>query len=220
MENTPKTIKKEVWGQNLSNKIILTDADGCLFHWNAQFNLFMHEKGMPPIPNTEDIYSVITRFGVEVSHKAELVKEFNHSDYIRDLHPFADARKYVAKLNEDGYKFIVITSLSDDPDAFDNRAHNLRKHYGDAIMELHCLPMGIHKGEFLKRWKDSGLFWIEDHVENAAAGADLGLRSIVIDHPYNTTFTKHDHKLTARVNYATPWSEIYELVKEAEAEEK
>ena len=202
----------------MNNKIILTDADGCLFHWNAQFNLFMHEKGLPPLPNTEDIYSVIKRFEVQAKHKAELVKEFNHSDYIRDLHPFADAREYVAKLNEDGYKFIVITSLSDDPDAYDNRAHNLRKHYGDAVIELHCLPMGIHKGEFLKRWKDSGYFWIEDHVENAAAGADLGLRSIIIDHPYNTMFTKHDNKIYSRVGYATPWREIYDIVKEAENE--
>ena len=200
----------------MNNKIILTDADGCLFHWNAQFNLFMHEKGLPPLPNTEDIYSVITRFEVEAERKAELVREFNHSDYIRDLHPFADAREYVAKLNEDGYKFIVITSLSDDPGAFDNRAHNLKKHFGDVVVELHCLPMGIHKGEFLKRWKDTGLFWIEDHVANAAAGADLGLRSIVIDHPYNTQFTKHDHKIHARVSYATPWREIYEIIKEAE----
>ena len=55
------------------NKIILTDADGCLFHWNAHFNLFMHEKGLPPIPNTEDNYSVLARFGVDATHKAELV---------------------------------------------------------------------------------------------------------------------------------------------------
>ena len=202
----------------MTEKIILTDADGCLFHWNAHFNLFMHERGMPAIPNTEDNYSVLARFGVEANYKAELVKEFNHSDYIRDLHSFADARRYVRQLNEEGYKFIVITSLSDDPGAFDNRAHNLEKHYGDAILELHCLPIGIHKGEFLKRWEGTGLFWIEDHVENAAAGADLGLRSIVIDHPYNTNFKKHDHKLFARVSYATPWRDIYLHIKGAENE--
>lgn len=200
----------------MNEKIILTDADGCLFHWNAHFNLFMHEKGLPPIPNTEDNYSVLTRFGVEPGHKAELVREFNHSDYIRDLHPFADARKYVRRLNDDGYKFIVVTSLSDDPDAYDNRAHNLEKHFGDAILELHCLPIGIHKGDFLERWKDSGFYWIEDHVENAAAGADLGLRSIVIDHPYNTAFVQHDRKLHARVSYATPWYEIYTIIKAEE----
>ena len=56
------------------------------------------------------------------------------------------------------------------------------------------------------------MFWIEDHVENAAAGADLGLRSIVVDHPYNTKYTSHDQKLHARVSYARPWESIYKIV--------
>jgi len=197
----------------MMQKTILTDADGVLFHWNAAFNLFMHERGHPQVPDTEDNYSLAKRHDVTWEVGRKLVNEFNTSDYIRDLHPFADARKYVKLLHEEhGFDFIVITSLSDDPKAFDNRAHNLRKHYGNAIKELHCLPIGVHKGEFLQRWKDTGLFWIEDHVENAAAGADIGLKSIVIDHPYNAKYTIHDHKLYARVNYAKPWHAIYNAV--------
>ena len=195
------------------DKLILTDADGCLFHWNAAFSLFMHEKGLPLLPETEDNYSIATRHGCTYADGRKLVTEFNHSAYIRDLHPFADSRHYVRKLAADGYKFIVITSLSDDPQAFDNRAHNIRKHFGNVVQELHCLPIGIHKGEMLKRWRGTNLFWIEDHVENAAAGADVGLRSIVIDHPYNTKYTQHDSKLHARVSYATPWEEIYNLIR-------
>lgn len=197
----------------MTQKTILTDADGCLFHWNAHFNLFMHERGFPPVPATEDNYSIMARHNVPTYEIGrELVTAFNHSDYIRDLHPFADARQYVKRLHDEGYDFIVITSLSDKPHAHANREHNLRKHFGKAIKELHCLPIGEHKGNFLERWKDSGLFWIEDHVENAAAGADLGLRSIVIDHPYNTKYTLHDHKLYARVGYARPWEAIYKIV--------
>jgi len=197
-------------------KTILTDADGVLFHWNAHFNLFMHERGFPQIPDTEDNYSLAKRHGCSWEDGRKLVTEFNHSDYIRDLHPFADARHYVRKLADEGYDFIVITSLSDDPKAFDNRTHNLRKHFGNAVKELHCLPIGLHKGEILKRWEGTSLFWIEDHVENAAAGADLGLRSIVIDHPYNARYVQHNDKLTARVGYAQPWKEIYELIKATE----
>jgi FMN phosphatase YigB (HAD superfamily) len=196
----------------MTQKTILTDADGVLFHWNAAFNLFMHEQGFPQVPDTEDNYSLAKRHGVTWEDGRRLVTEFNHSDYIRDLHPFADARRYVKQLHEEGYDFIVVTSLSDDPRAYSNRAHNLKKHYGKAIKELHCLPIGIHKGETLERWKDTGLFWIEDHVENAAAGADLGLRSIVIDHPYNTKYIQHDHKFVARVNYAKPWEAIYNII--------
>lgn len=202
----------------MSQKTILTDADGVLFHWNAAFNLFMHERGYPQVPDTEDNYSLAKRHGVTWEDGRKLVTEFNHSNYIRDLHPFADARRYVKQLHEDGFDFIVVTSLSDNPKAYDNRAHNLKKHFGNAIKELHCLPIGIHKGETLERWKGTDLFWIEDHVENAAAGADLGLRSIVIDHPYNTKYTQHDHKFVARVGYAQPWQAIYKLITEAYSE--
>lgn len=200
----------------MNNKIILTDADGCLLNWTATFNVFMHSKGLPSLPGTESNYSVETKHGITRTQTSKLIKEFNHSDYIADLHPFADAKDYVAKLNSEGYKFICITSLSEKPSAYDYRAQNLKKHFGDAIIGLHCLRIGIHKGEKLKQWQGTNLFWIEDHVGNAAAGAELGLRAIVVDHPYNTRYTEYDHLLHARVSYERPWEDIYKLIKAAE----
>ena len=199
----------------MTDKIILTDADGCLLNWVAEFNLFMHEKGLPLIPDAEDNYSIAKRHGCTHEAGRELVLEFNHSPYIRDLHPFADSRKYVNMLHGQGFEFVVISSLSDSKQSHNNRLHNLRKHFGGAIKELHCLPIGDPKKDILEEWKDSNLFWIEDHVENAADGANLGLRSIVIDHPYNTKYTLHDHQLYARVGYARPWKEIYDLITKA-----
>lgn len=197
----------------MEQKTLIVDCDGVLFHWNAHFNLFMHEKGYPPIPATEDNYSIMKRHAVPTyEYSRDLVHEFNESDYIRDLHPFADARHYVKKLHQEGYNFIVVTSLGDSQRAYDNREHNLDKHFGDAITELHCLPIGAPKKDVLKRWENSNFFWIEDHVENAAVGADLGLQAIVVDHPYNIKYTQHDHKLVARVSYEHPWKEIYEIV--------
>ena len=198
------------------NKIILTDADGCLLTWNSSFNLFMHERGYPSIPGRETNYSLAKRHNVSEDYRVKCIEEFNCSEYIKDLHPFADAREFVAKLNEEGYKFIVITSLSDDPVAYDYRAQNLEEAFGDAIIELHCLPLGESKAEMLTRWKDTGLFWIEDHVESAADGAKLGLHAIVIDHPYNERYVQHNSILRARVGHETPWQEIYEIIKGSE----
>lgn len=200
----------------MNEKIILTDADGCLLHWNASFNVFMHEKGLPQIPETDSNYSIQTRHGITHEQGRKLIKEFNHSNFIQDLHAFADAKEYVAKLNERGYKFIVVTSLSEKPGAYDNRVINLRKHFGDAIIDLHCLRIGVAKGAKLANWKDTNYFWIEDHVQNAIDGAKLGLRAVVIDQPYNGQYTENDDLLYARVTYETPWADIYEIIKGAE----
>lgn len=200
----------------MNEKIILTDADGCLLNWNAAFNQFMVDKGYDIVPGEEENYSVRERFGLGKDVKMNFIKEFNHSDRIAELPPHADAKEYVAKLNDDGYKFVVVTSLSEKPSAHDYRTHNLREHFGDAVTELHCLRIGIHKGEKLKQWEDTNMFWIEDHVSNAIAGAELGLRSIVIDHVYNTRYDLQDHLLYARTSQETPWADIYEIVKGAE----
>lgn len=200
----------------MTERIILTDADGCLFNWNMAFNAFMHENGFTAIPEEVDNYSVMARYGIESDVKMDMVKEFNHSDRIGKLEPYADAKEHIELLNDEGYKFIVITSLSEKPSAYDHRAQNLEDCFGDAIIGLHCLRIGVHKGEKLKQWRDSGLFWIEDHVENAAAGARLGLRSIVIDHPYNIDYDHHDHLHYARTSKETPWADIYQIIKGAE----
>jgi len=198
------------------NKIILTDADGCLFNWNCAFNKFMQEQGYTIVPGEEDNYSVEERFGIDFDGKMDFIKEFNHSDRIRDLPPHADAKKYVAKLNKEGYKFIVVTSLSEKPSAYEYREHNLAEHFGDAIIELHCLRIGVPKADKLKEWAGTNMFFIEDHVLNAVAGAKLGLRSIVIDHPYNLRYDQDDEWLYARTSENAPWEDIYEIIKGTE----
>lgn len=197
-------------------KIILTDADGCLFNWNCSFNEFMVDSGYAVVPGEEENYSVRKRFGITEDIKMDFIKEFNHSDRIRNLPPHADAVEHVTKLHDEGYRFICITSLSEKPSAHTYREENLRDIFGGAIDELHCLRIGVHKGEKLKEWKNSNFFWIEDHVSNAVAGAKLGLRAIVIDHVYNKNYNLEDHLLHARTSEDTPWADIYELIKEAE----
>lgn len=199
-----------------NDRIILTDADGCLFDWNFSFNEFMKEKGYSTIAGEEDNYSVQDRFGISSDVKMDFIKEFNHSDRIGRLSPHKDAKKYVAKLNSEGYKFIVISSLSEKPSAYDYREQNLKTEFGDAIIDLHCLRIGVHKSDKLKEWKDTNLFWIEDHVLNAVSGAKLGLRSIVIDHPYNLGYDLDNDLLYARTTCETPWEDIYEIIIGAE----
>lgn len=190
-------------------KIILTDADGVLLNWNAGFERYMHDKGFPKIPNTDHEYSISTRHGVSVHQGYECVKEFNESRYIANLEPFADSVDYVLRLASKGFKFIVVTSISDHADSLEYRTENLKNIFGDVFLEINCIAMGSSKATTLSRWADSGYFWIEDHMRQAEAGHEAGLRTVLIDHPYNAHYQTD---LFPRVSYNTPWKEIHEMV--------
>lgn len=189
---------------------ILTDADGCLLNWNKSFREFMEAKGLPAIPGTEDDYSIGNRHGISHDDAYAYLMEFNHSDHMRDLESFADAEIYVPKIAALGFSFIVVTSISDVESAKDNRVANLQMRFGDVFEDVHCLKMGESKGFMLdQNWGGSGLFWIEDHNKQAEAGHEAGLKTVLIDHPYNR-YVETD--LFPRVSNSSPWEEIYTMV--------
>ena len=191
------------------DKIILTDADGCLVDWNSGFNKFMDKRGMPQLPDTDDKYLLSLRHGISSSLATELVKEFNEGPQIEDLEPFADSVKYTQKLADLGFRFIVVTSISDAPQAKVFRTKNLTSIFGDIFDEINCIEMGASKAHILKNWQDTGYFWIEDHMRQAEAGYEAGLRTVLISHPYNSHY-KTD--LFPTDSYKSPWEEIYNMV--------
>jgi hypothetical protein len=190
-------------------KHILTDADGVLVNWNTGFVKFMANHGFPQLPDTDGYYGIEQRHGVTREQAKLAIKEFNESEGVAYLDAFADAQEYVGKLANLGFRFTVITSLSSVPKAKDRRTENLVDLYGDIFDEVVCLQQGSRKYDELMRWHHSGLFWIEDHVDQALDGYNVGLRPILIDHPYNANLDSH---LFPRVSNDSPWKEIYELV--------
>lgn len=190
-------------------KIILTDCDGVLVKWEEAFDAFITSKGYPRIPNTETEYSMASRYGISMKKALEYIKEYNESPAIAEIEPFADSVEYVTKLASDGFRFIAVTSLSDHPDAKKHRTQNLKNLFGDVFDDVVCLEMGASKAHVLTRWVDSGYFWIEDHMRQAEAGHEVGLKTILINHPYNTHYNTD---LFPKVSYETPWKEIYNII--------
>ncbi len=164
-------------------------------------------------PTKADDYVVSRKYNITSSEAHKLVREFNEGPYIEHLQPLPDAVEYVRKLHEKGYKFTVVTSLSDAPLAKMYRTKNLEKLFGSIFEEIVCLEMGSIKTKELGRWKDSGLFWIEDHPNQAEAGLEQGLRPILIEYPYNLECHKNDRYHTVPLENA--WRDIYEVVTQA-----
>lgn len=191
-------------------KIILTDVDGCCVDWNTAFEKFAISKGYKRIPDTDQHYNLGLRFDAPSNNTMrKLVIEFNDSAEIATLEALPGAVKYVEKLVKEGFRFIAITSLSDNPVALKYRTENLHNLFGDVFDEIICLKVGSAKGHVLERWADSKLFWIEDHFVNAEAGYEVGLKPILVNTPYNAHFQTD---LFSRTSMSNPWREIYSWI--------
>jgi hypothetical protein len=193
------------------DKIILTDCDGCLLSWDHGFSKFMNSRGLKEVPGYETEYSISLRYNIPSTAAYDLVSEFNQGPDIEFLEPFADSIEYVTRLHREGFKFIVITSLSDHPMAKTRRWKNLRNVFGDIFEDLHCLKIGESKAFILRNWADTGYLWVEDHMRQAEAGYESNLSPVLINHPHNSHIQTD---LFPRVSFDTPWKEIYGIAKE------
>jgi FMN phosphatase YigB (HAD superfamily) len=187
------------------SKIILTDCDGVLLDWETAFHTWMEDKGYTAADKT--LYKMNEAYDIEKAESKRLIREFNESVRMLDLPAFRDARSGVARLVEAGYKFVVITSMSLDPMAKKAREINLEAVFGEGVIEgVKTLDTGADKDEALEFYRDSGLYWIEDKDENAIAGANVGLKSILIEHNHNVECND------SRVARCANWKEIADLI--------
>lgn len=190
-------------------KIILTDADGVLLDWEYAFDIWMGQHGFNKIEPLK--YNIGKRYGIDADQGKKLIKMFNESAHIGFLPALRDSMYYVKRLHEEhGYVFHCITSLSNDENAQELRRMNLRKLFGQTAFEKFIfLDTGADKDQALEPYRDSGLWWIEDKIDNALVGTRLGLNSLLMEHGHNMDF---EHNEIPRV---TSWKEIYEKIVKA-----
>lgn len=187
-------------------KVILVDCDGVLMNWEYAFYVWMERHGYKPVSGSL-AYDVGERFDLEKEEKNRLVKMFNESAAIGFLPPLRDAMYYVDLLHrKHGYIFHMITSLSLDPSAQTLRIQNTKKLFGESAFEkfVFC-DTGADKDEALEPYRDTGFIWVEDKVENAILGHDLGLESVIM---------KHGHNMNSDTGLpiVRDWSELYEYI--------
>jgi len=194
----------------VNEKVILVDCDGVLLDWMYAFRQWMNRHGYVPRQGYQsgeegEVYDVSVVYGLERNEKQRLCRMFNESATIRKIPPLRDAIKYVRKLHEEhGYVFHAITSLSNDEYAQHLRTKNLQELFGPTVFEKYVyLDTGADKDEALEAYRGTACLWVEDKVENAIAGAKVGLESVVMSHNYN-----QDSEFPLMRN----WKDIYDYV--------
>ena len=187
----------------IRDKLILTDCDGVLLHWEWSFDRWMSKHGY--VKHSEGAYDIDQCYQIDRKRAEELVKMFNETVFVTSLPPFADAIRYVRKLHEDhGYVFHVITSIGDDPEIVEGRVKNLHNVFGSSpFYRITCLDPSISKETVLSQYKDSHCWWLEDHLSNFHLGNDLGLDSLLVDQHYNRQFVTDSRVYNWKQLYAT-----------------
>jgi hypothetical protein len=193
-------------------KLILTDADGVLLDWEWAFNVWMQEHGFEEVPGSKLNYDMSVRYGIPKEQVKKLIRIFNESAAIGFLPALRDAMYYVKRLHEEhGFRFHCITSLSLDPNAQKLREMNLNKLFGTSAFErIVCLDTGADKEEALEEYEGTGCYWLEDKPENAIAGYNAGLRSLLVEHGHNM------HHYHEGITIVKNWKEIYQLITDQE----
>ena len=192
----------------MKNKIILTDCDGVITDWEYAFDIWMQQHGFNKVEGGNLKYNISKRYNIDYEQGKKLIKIFNESAAIGFLPALRDSMYYVKRLHEEhGYVFHCITSLSKDENAQELRRMNLRKLFGKTAFEKFVfLDTGADKVEALAPYKDTGYYWVEDKVDNANAGADIGLKPLLMIHGHNM-----DH-VSRRYQMVKNWQDIYNIV--------
>lgn len=191
----------------MNEKVILVDADGVLLDWLYAFDNWMKRHNFEIFD--KNLYKVADRYALVECEGKMYARMFNESAWIRKLPPHKDAIKYVRKLHEDhGYIFHVISSLSDDEYSQRLRTKNLIEMFGPTVFERYTyLDTGADKDAALEKYRNSGCWWVEDKPENATIGADMGLSSILMEHPHNKFDDVYDS-----IPRVKNWKEIYDII--------
>jgi len=187
-------------------KDILVDCDGVLLDWLYHFNKWMQFQGCEFDTSVNpSTYALDEHYGVSHGEINHIIQQFNESAWIGKLTQYKDSIKYVKKLHEEGFKFHVISSMSDDGPAGDLRTRSLKDIFGDVFSSFEYLPCFGSKLKALSKFKNTGCYWIEDDVNNAIDGDMVGLTSLIMSHEYNANYR-------GELRRVRNWKEIYQII--------
>ena len=185
-------------------KKIITDCDGVLLDWAFAFDVWMREQGYFRLPNTDHHFSQAKRYGIPENEALEKVHEFNQTGALGYIPAYKDSVEYVTRLAREGYRFDVVTMIGKDKYAHRLRKINLQHLFGDVFDEIYCAgDFRKPKKEILQsKYSGTNYMWIEDRIDYAKDGQEVGLKTYLMDWPYN------------REGWSGPrvksWKEIYD----------
>ena len=167
-------------------KKIITDCDGVLLDWAFAFDVWMREQGYFRLPNTDHFFNQSQRYGIDEQEALTKVHEFNQTGALGYIPAFKDSVEYVTRLAREGWRFDVVTMIGKDKYAHRLRKINLQHLFGDVFDDIYCAgDFTKPKKEILQKYSGTNYMWIEDRIDYAKDGQEVGLKTYLMDWPYN-----------------------------------
>lgn len=189
--------------KNLKRSTIISDCDAVLLNWITPFRRWMGEKGFAVVDTNQ--YDLSLSFNVESRVMSGLIREFCHSDEMRNLkaHSQSDVDA-VCALNKMGYKIVVMTMVDDDIKIHQNRILNLRDVYGDCFEDIIFTNCRENKRDALSGFFSYDCYFVEDNVRNYDEGIRQGFHTFLMTRPWNRSINT-DTRVSS-------WKEIYKAI--------
>ena len=180
--------------------LLLTDLDETVLQFSDTLQSFLEsEFGLVSKLRLKDHHDIPQMYGISIEETLDCVRRFHRSEWMRCLPPDPSAVAVLPELYERGYRFVAITACLNEPSIVEARRANLEV-FGMPWEDVRCLGLTRCKKAALECYPPS--IWVDDLMDHAATGADVGHRSFLLDKPYNSS---KDHPAVTRVG---DWHEI------------
>lgn len=197
----------------MNDRLILTDVDGVLLHWEEHFHAYMKSQGHQRaygVERTSSYWKEREYPDLSQTEARKAVYQYNTSAWMLGLPPYKDARQGVARLSDAGYRFVAITAMGLDPYAKQAREINLERMFGYDVFE-DVITTDMYdpdsKREWLEHYHKPGRIWLEDKPSNAEMGAEMGLRTFLMLHPHNENYEPIN-----KIESVSSWVQLCDII--------
>jgi hypothetical protein len=184
-----------------AGKVIALDIDGVVMDYCSGIMSWAAKRGvrLGCLPNEVATFSMQSAFP-EMSEPDifAMIQEFNSTEEFGRLKPFQNAVETINSINRQyvGVTFWAITSAGSDEFTKELRRRNLT---GLPFSEIHILPLGASKSEYLARLPAASIY-VDDLKKHVDAAEALGHSGVLYRQSYNTA-DDHDR-------VAADWIEV------------
>lgn len=180
----------------MADIVILLDIDGVCLNWEQGLEDYL-QAHRPHLTQAElfdeHAFDLASRYGISSDDANQLVWDFHHHSSFANLSPMPGSTQAIHDLRNQG-KLVAITACGTTDRIRNFRIENLNKCFGTSFSEIYCTNNFEEKKSYLSNYPSS--FWVEDHMNNAIMGAELGHKSYLVSAKHN----QHQfHPLITRV---------------------
>lgn len=200
--------------------VLLADCDGVLLRWSAYLPDFLISEGID-IAHLKDaldgnqmipFYELFPANSREESMK--LMMKYNHSHYMSKL-PIMEIESIDVLIRlSNVFEIIVVTNISELPDAGTNRENNLKLHYGDVFTHVICLNPHSKKHDIIKEIAENNnvVLFVDDSITHVLEAIEAGVSGVQFT--YDMTCGRN----TGVVPEVSGWKEVENILTERHPE--